>query len=126
MRQRGDFALRERRLDVSEDSGIRREAFETATLATVAFGAVRVDGDMTEFTDAARHALIELMMDDHAHADPAPNRRHDEVRLVATFTEQLLGQREGVHVIFSVHGDINAEAALDHLPQRHITPAEKR
>ena len=79
---------------------------------------MRVDVDVTDLAGEAVRAGIELVAEHQAAADAGAERHHQEARVLAAVTVELLAQGRGRGVVF--HRDRAAQAPCELLPDVHV------
>lgn len=96
-------------------------AFQAADIATVAWLAVHVDGDVSDFRGGAVLAVVDGAVVDDSEADAFAKQIVGEGTFRQFRIEQELRQRAGAGVLFDEHGD--AECVAEFVDEVDLPPA---
>ncbi len=99
----------------------RAEGFETAAIAAVTFGAVEVNGYVTEFASIAIATAIDLTIDDNAATNAGADGIINEV--AGVFASAKCEFTECAYVGVVVDDCGNAEFVLDDFWKRAVVPS---
>src|SRR5690606_11015137 len=107
---------------IVDEGALADDRLEASTIAALAERAVLADRHVTEVPGSPGATAYEIAVGDETGADTVADRDDEDVAVLASLPEQLLGDAERVHVVLHHHGQL--ERALEQFAERNVMPAQ--